>query len=251
MGTPGNQDSRIRRHVEPVDQNKRDRHLVRLRDILQANYDKGEALGTTQNKNSAVTQWCHFTQDLLGISALLPHQHTYRLSPAEKKTRDMVLLMFASALSEPGHIPGVRGHTTAKATTDVISAVDNWHIEHEAMPLRSEEFSRKIRRFVKGRNRIKPHTPRVRTGYSHRHIIEMNRLCKSYKPDQKWFTGKQNFKGVNGRFDPAFVSTITAMRSVAWTNLLRLGEITGKPKEISLTIPNGSEGLTFRNAICS
>ena len=139
----------------------------------------------------------------------------------------MILLIFASALSEKGHIPGARGHETPKATHDVINAVDTWHVEQEGMPLKSEDFKRKITRFLKGRDRIKPHTPRLREGYSHSHIIEMNRLCKSYDPGRRWFTGKKNFKGENGLFDKAFVSTVVCIRAVAWANLMRLGELTG------------------------
>jgi hypothetical protein len=139
----------------------------------------------------------------------------------------MILLIFASALSEKGHIPGARGHETPKATHDVINAVDTWHVEQEGMPLKSEDFKRKITRFLKGRDRIKPHTPRLREGYSHSHIIEMNRLCKSYDPGRRWFTGKKNSKGENGLFDKAFVSTVVCIRAVAWSNLMRLGELTG------------------------
>ena len=188
---------------------------------------QGEAGGTRRNKNSAISQWQYFTQVLLNWPAVIPRQHTCRLTPAEKKGRDMILLIFASALSEKGHIPGARGHETPKATHDVINAVDTWHVEQEGMPLKSEDFKRKITRFLKGRDRIKPHTPRLREGYSHSHIIEMNRLCKSYD-GRRWFKGKKkNFKGENGLFDKAFVSTVVCIRAVAWSNLMRLGELTG------------------------
>ena len=206
---------------------EREQHLRRLKDIFQSNFALGEANGTKKNKESAVSQWKYFMEVLLNWTAMIPRQHICRLTPSEKQERDMLLLMFAAALSEKGHIPGARGHETAKATLDVISAVDVWHIEREGLPLRSEDFKRKISRFVKGRDRLKPHTPRLREGYSHLHLVAMNRLCKSYPPDRRWFTGKKNFKGVNGRFDAAFVSTIVALRAAAFSNLMRLGELTG------------------------
>jgi len=88
-----------------VSKEEREQHLRRLKDIFQSNFALGEANGTKKNKESAVSQWKYFMEVLLNWTAMIPRQHICRLTPSEKQERDMLLLMFAAALSEKGAYP--------------------------------------------------------------------------------------------------------------------------------------------------